>query len=237
MTIKMTTEQALTKAHSAARIKGGSVLGFVGGAYTCQRDKLKLSCSCGNVWSTTSFLGLMNGNWCPLCGGTVPPSQDSAHERAKKFAELKGGSFLGFVGGSYVNAKTKVSLKCSDGHEWSSCRFDKLVSGERWCPVCAKTGFNVGKPGYLYALVSEDGSKVKVGITNDIKRRFEYLRQRTPFRFDVLFTIFTTGKRAHRMEKYFHDSYDRVVHQERFDGSTEWLRYSPELINDLESAR
>lgn len=233
---KMTNEEATRRAQTAAEKRGGMFLGFIDGIYINQRAKVKLSCGCGNVWFSTSFFSLVNcGCWCPVCAGTNRPSQEIAYSRAEEQSKKMGGEFLGFVGGNYVNSKTKVVLQCAEGHQWSTNRFDKLVSGYRWCPVCRKTGFNIGKAGYLYVLVAEDGSKLKIGISNDATQRFEYLRRRTPFSFDVLHVMHTTGKRAHRLEKYFHEHYPRASHSGKFDGCTEWLQYSKELINDIES--
>ena len=59
-------------------------------------------------------------------------------ENAKKIASEKGGTCLS---NQYVNSKTKLTFRCSEGHEWNAIS-SNIVKGH-WCRICGN--INQGK--------------------------------------------------------------------------------------------
>lgn len=128
----------------------------------------------------------------------------------------------------------KCVVRCLvDNYVWSAAVHD-LVNGGNGCPKCANGGYDQSKTGYLYALRSECGKYVKVGISNNPKRRHKGLERETPFKFHVIEQISGDGSRIAELEKYFHNKYERAGFN-GFDGATEWLICSDELLTELRS--
>lgn len=73
---------------------------------------------------------------------------------------------------------------------------------------------------------------IKVGITKSLNRRLKELKTATPFEFSLFKFYELDGQSCVHIEKYFHTSYEKANLKD-FDGSTEWLKYSKELMNDI----
>ena len=73
---------------------------------------------------------------------------------------------------------------------------------------------------------------VKVGISNDPKRRQKRLEKRTPFKFNIVEQLDGDGTKIAELEKYFHNKYERAGFT-GFDGCTEWLVCTPQLLEEL----
>lgn len=86
-----------------------------------------ITCQKGHKWRS-NWQNIYHGTWCPECAGHVIHEED-----VKNIIENKGGKVNETW--SYVNAKTKFGVKCSQGHFWLTC-WDKINQG-RWCPECA----------------------------------------------------------------------------------------------------
>lgn len=77
---------------------------------------------------------------------------------------------------------------------------------------------------------------IKIGISNDLKRRIRTLRNNTPFDFDCIETFeFEDGNIPFEMESVAH-SYAKenqltVEFPDIFDGYREWFRFSPDLLD------
>lgn len=52
---------------------------------------------------------------------------------AKQLSEIRNGKCLSTV---YINSKTKMLWKCSEGHTWEA-RLNNIQCGNQWCPQCA----------------------------------------------------------------------------------------------------
>ncbi|UVX30154.1 endonuclease [Klebsiella phage VLCpiS13c] len=98
------------------------------------------------------------------------------------------------------------------------------------CSGCARYGFDYKMDGFVYFLMGD--GVIKVGITNDIRQRISRLSRRTPFEFSLIAKIKTAGEEAAKIEKYYHRKYESAG-LSGFDGATEWLEYSPELMNEI----
>ena len=135
------------------------------------------------------------------------------------------------VSGKFCALKRCVVRCAEDGYEWSAT-VSNLVNNERGCPRCAKYGFQLEKDGYLYALRSKCGMYLKVGISNNPSRRHRQLERSTPFKFNLVEQISGDGVKISELEKHFHSKYERAGFT-GFDGATEWLICSGELLGEL----
>lgn len=69
--------------------------------------------------------------------------------------------------GDYINNYTKTVFICANGHTWETIP-RHILSGVG-CPFCAKTGFKIELPAWVYILIFD--TYIKYGITNDLPRR------------------------------------------------------------------
>jgi hypothetical protein len=72
---------------------------------------------------------------------------------------------------TYDGAKNNISVRCDiDGYEWDTTPDELLCS--YGCKQCTKTGFNVGKTGYLYVYSFQE--YCGFGITTNVRQRHLY---------------------------------------------------------------
>lgn len=178
---------------------------------------------------------LANGNsGCHKCRARNAGIRYRSDEKEviRKIEAMPNIEFVEFVDG-YKNSSSKAIIRCKiDGFEWPAS-VKNLLHNESGCPSCAKTGYNPNRPGTLYALRSECGSHIKIGISSHPKIRFRKLEKTTPFKFYVIETITNSdGRIAEMLEGYFHKRYGRSG-LSGFDGATEWLPFSSDLLSDL----
>ena len=168
------------------------------------------------------------GHGCPQCAGK---RRWTAEERIEQINELENIEFISFDG-DYKTCCSRANVKCKvDNFVWSAS-VNKLVNCGYGCPKCAKYGYDKSKTGTIYALRSECGQYVKVGISNDPKSRHKRLEKRTPLKFNLVEQISGGGVKIAELEKHFHDKYERAGFT-GFDGCTEWLISTPELLEEL----
>lgn len=136
--------------------------------------------------------------------------------------EIKGYKFLGFKE-SHKNNKSKMYIKCSLHGDFITDP-DRFLRANNNCPDCANHGFNYKQPAYLYILKSYDNLYIKIGITNDLKRRLDELKWFTPFKFTLEGTNFyKIGSTARQAEKFAHSLFERAGFK-GFTGCSEWLK-------------
>lgn len=109
-----------------------------------------------------------------------------------------------------------------------------MVNMGTGCPRCAKYGYQLDKTGYLYALRSECGRYVKIGISNNPSQRHRQLELATPFNFNLVEQVHGDGVKIAGLEKSFHEKYESAGFT-GFSGATEWLVFSDELLSELRS--
>lgn len=186
----------------------------------CLKDNFEWESIANNITS--------NGVGCPQCAGN---RRWTAYDRVEQINRLEDIEFISWADG-YKNAHSKANVKCAlDGFEWSATVND-LVNIGSGCPECAKSGYDPSKTGYLYALRSECGQYVKVGISNNPKRRHKEIAIATPFKFNLVEQVSGDGAKIAELEKHFHSKYERAGFT-GFDGCTEWLVCTPELLEEL----
>lgn len=195
--------------------------------------KSKAVCRCdvdGFEWSANADNLVNNDRSCPLCGfkSRCDKRRTPSDVRVKQINDAPNTMFVGWVGGVYSNTNSKAVCRCDVGHEWSAS-VDSLTHMNSGCPQCAEYGYNPTKPGTLYALRSECGTMVKIGISNNYERRRRELVRATPFSWSCVELIHGDGALIASLEKAFHGMTEPVSFNEPFDGYTEWRRWTPEL--------
>lgn len=199
-------------------------LGWVNG-YVNNISRIKMQCESGHQWDTSlaNYVNSLNG--CPRCGGSFRYEE---HELLNKInLSLKEGiRFFKWV--SDYGTQSKAIFECDLHGQWITT-VGCILYENSGCPACATTGYNPYIHGYLYALRSRCGSFIKIGISNKVESRFRTLRKKTPFEFDVVESIrFENGADARQWEKIFHEAFTSAC-LTGFDGSTEWLKWTPEI--------
>jgi len=182
----------------------------------------------GHEWNA-SVDRLVNGRTgCPRCAGKYIYTESEA------ICAINSLENINFVDWEvdYRDCNSRAVVNCNKGHEWVA-RVGALINKKTGCPCCAVHGFNPSKYGTLYMLRSECGMFVKVGISNNHKRRIRELIKETPFNFEAI-ELYNSedGKDIAHLEKEFHRRYESAGFV-GFDGATEWLKYSPELLEEF----
>ena len=113
----------LGEMQAIAKGRGGVCLSKT---YVSTHTKLRWRCAEGHEWEAKPS-SVKSGNWCPACVGRPQLTIEDMQVRAKE----RGGVCLSTV---YVNARTKLRWRCTEGHEWDAVP-DAIKSG-RWCPAC-----------------------------------------------------------------------------------------------------
>ena len=175
---------------------------------------------------------LMRGSGCPNCAKFVRGSKRRMPELdvINNINSISGVRFIRWLD-EYRGNRSKAVCECDLFHTWSAT-VNNIIDRLTGCPSCANRGFQLDETGYLYSLRSECGQYIKVGISNDPKRRHKQLEKRTPFKFNLIEQISGDGAKIAALEKYFHNKYERAGFT-GFDGCTEWLMCTPQLLEEL----
>lgn len=112
--------------------------------YINAKTKLKLSCSHGHIFQIT-FANFKTGYRCPKCS-IIKQSESMkfSYCYVKDYIEKYGYELLSE---DYVNCKTKLRIKCNEGHEFNMT-FDNFKNGTR-CPKCKSSKGEVFIINYL----------------------------------------------------------------------------------------
>lgn len=191
------------------------------GGYRNGNSKAAYRCDTGHEWSASVSSLLNHGSGCPECYNTK--RRIPSDERVEQISTLPNITFVRWDG-EYRNVRSKAVCRCDIGHEWSA-RVDSLINLGTGCPQCAKHGYNPAKPGTLYALRSECGAMVKIGISNDHQRRHRELADTTPFDWSCVELLHGDGALIAGLEKAFHGMTEPAVFATPFDGYTEWRKW------------
>lgn len=83
-----------------------------------------------------------SGQWCPLCwqDRRKPPKPAIEFETVVDAVRKRGGEIIK-VGkeGIWKGSKTRLAIRCANGHEWSADASNLLYAGS-WCPECMHKG-------------------------------------------------------------------------------------------------
>lgn len=199
------------------------------GDFSNNNSKAVVVCRNGHE-RTSSVSNLVNHkrgcNKCRLESLRADPQ--SQIDRINDFFSIR---FIGWVDG-YSNQYSKALIECCLGHVFESSPHD-LIHKDRGCPRCSVGGFDPYTFGDIYALESECGKYVKVGISNDYKRRMSELKRKTPFKFnEIAHRTFVSGEMAAKAEKYCHNC-GVTASFHGFDWCTEWFVINDEIKNRI----
>ena len=234
--IKTTDVRVITRQIDEICLREGwHFVGFDGGVYTSVDGKAVLKCpSHGNF--SRRIADLKSRNYaCPVCykenmrkRNRMP--EEEAILRWEESCRIKGMVFLGLIGAYEAADTNKAKLLCPKHGIWNASYSNFVLSGST-CSSCSRVGFNYLREAFVYALVG-DGF-IKIGVTNSPTKRLEVLRRNTPFDFEVLEVVrVKSGNKAHTIERHFHKKYE-TAGLSGFDGCTEWLRFDPEILEEL----
>nr|DAF78389.1 MAG TPA: meiotically up-regulated protein 113 [Caudoviricetes sp.] len=186
-------------------------------------DKISITCRYHGEFMQRAYSHLA-GFGCSMCSGKKKMNSTGFISKAISIH----GDKYGYKNVKYKNNHTPVTITCMKHGDFKQTP-SAHTSGQG-CPSCAARGFDRNRVSFVYFLMG-DGS-IKVGVTKDIKNRVRHLKVVTPFDFDLIHKIKTDGVKARKIEKYYHKKYESSGFK-GFNGATEWLKYSPELMNEI----
>ena len=202
------------------------------GEYAGARTKAMVRCKIdGFTWEARPDNLASRRTGCPQCGKVRIRNADERVEQINSVGSL---SFIRWEG-CFINNLSRAVVECHlDGFQWSAS-VSNLLRGHG-CPKCARPGFDPSKIGTLYALRSECGSYIKIGISNQPGKRHSQLKRHTPFGFSCIEKIDGDGLMIAILERNFHSKHESAG-LSGFDGCTEWLVCTNELLDDLRNTR
>lgn len=125
--------------------------GTVKGPYVNARTKVLVACVCGRENAVQPYSISTGVGVCGVCAGNTPAAGEAAFRR--RVAE-EGAVLLG----TYVNNRTKVQVRCCNGHEcWPDP--SSVNGGQGVCRECAGKVWDV-----FYVVTGPDG--LKFGLTS-----------------------------------------------------------------------
>lgn len=186
-------------------------------------DKISITCRYHGEFMQRAYSHLA-GFGCPMCSGMKKMSLSDFISKAT----ATHGDKYGYTKVKYKNNHTPVTITCMKHGDFTQGP-SAHISGHG-CPSCAVRGFDRNRVSFVYFLMGE--GSIKVGVTKDIKRRIRYLKVVTPFDFHQIKVIKTVGLEAIKIERHFHKKYESSGFK-GFNGATEWLKYSPELMDEI----
>lgn len=146
---------------------------YIESSYINSSKKITIICPVHGEFKQIASTHLHSG--CNSCGYDLSANKLSKDYNLfiKQADKIHGGKY-DYSKIKYKNSKTKVSIICSIHGEFMQNPASHLNG--RGCPSCAKNGFDVRKPAYLYYLkVTTEAGKMlyKIGITNKtVNERF-----------------------------------------------------------------
>lgn len=194
---------------------------------------------CNHEWSATPVI-LKRGHGCPGCGGSM---KKTTEEFIQDAVAIHGNKY-NYSKVRYVNSHIKVTIVCTDHGDF--CQSPTQHLGGGGCPKCTKRGFLSHDCGKLYIMVDdpEVPTFMKIGVShNESKRRDQILKsaQRSGAGICDLYIVKTLEGSTENMlavEKSMHKAFSKykINFPVKFDGSTEFFYYRPEVFSTVEAA-
>lgn len=197
--------------------------------YKNANTKVKIVCPEHGVFEQTPHNHLHNKG-CPECAGCKKLTKEKFIRKAREvFGDKYDYSLV-----EYVDWKTKVKIICPEHGVFEQTPNNHTSHGSG-CPHCSEWSI----PDNVYLLVDSDykPTRMKIGITNNIKVRLQKLRrgnkhsglQPTPFKIFKKACYKVGEGKAYEIEQMFHRYYaSRNLGYTGFDGATEWFEYDPQ---------
>lgn len=198
--------------------------------YTNNKTKVEIICKThGAFWQIPN--SHLRGRGCPNCG--VKRGAEKIALTLEKFitkSEEIHQHRYDYSLVNYTNNRTKVKISCHNHGEFLQTP-DSHLAGQG-CPSCRKTGFNIDGTAFVYFIISEDRDSIKIGITGNVEKRLDQLKRVTPFSFSTLKIIKDSAINCKNIESQYHVRFQSSG-KKGFNGCTEWLKYSKELMNEI----
>ena len=113
------------------------------GEYITNNTSIEHECENGHVWLARPS-NILSGRGCPTCSGkkrkTTESYQSELDSLGKGYICLE----------PYINNKTKLKHKCSQGHEWLVMPKDLVGQKKTNCPYCVERYIDYNDTAYLY---------------------------------------------------------------------------------------
>lgn len=198
-------------------------------------SRFQCRCQLHGVWRVSAKEFIKGGTRCRECAyigrrNRFQLGKEECELRVKSCIANPLWSFIGWKSG-HKNKDSKIIMQCANHGVWTPT-FHNFTHQETGCPGCAKSGFKPWEDSVLYALVSDDGGMIKIGISNNFKVRLPGLKHATPFRFSVVEVVPMPGDAARCLEKGIHSRYESAG-LTGFGGATEWLVFNQKILHEV----
>lgn len=223
-----TEHQYYIRAKRSAESKGLVFVGWAGN-FSKQETRAVVKCQVHGPIEILLKSLIHHSSVCRRCHFSTSTRQTTL-EMLKTRAEFTGVEVVELP--ERLSLSAKLCLRCPRHGVWQT-RVGVFVDMGCGCPACGVTGFRQDKEAWLYALRSECGGYLKVGISNAPSKRFSQLAATTPFGFTEVGVFKVGGPKARLKEKAIHGAYETAGFK-GFNGATEWLKYNPGIIEDLQ---
>ena len=229
-TKKLTVKDFITR---ACEIHGGkydySLVDYINAMV-----KVRIVCPKHGIFEQTpnSHISIKAG--CPKCA--AEQKQLTTGEFIQRAREVHGDKYdYSLV--EYFGNQTKIKIICPEHGVFEQTPSNHLLG--HGCPQCAKTGFDLSKPGTLYVLANDKQcpTLLKIGVTNNLKQRLRQLQRETPHPVVKLVSYpFPHGADAYKLEQEIHKVYHELnARLKGFDGATEWFIFSPAILDYIQN--
>lgn len=113
-------------------LKGGTLLSD---HYVNSHVPLHIGCEKGHEWWARFSSLTSNDSWCPRCAAdTKSERMRTPFEEIVDFISNRGGTILSEEQ-DYRNARSKLWIRCTEGHRWETS-MDRVRNSGYWCPNC-----------------------------------------------------------------------------------------------------
>jgi hypothetical protein len=126
-------------------------------------------CKLGHSYRTPTVSRLQGTN-CPICSGNQVLS--GFNDLLTKNPEIAREAHGWDPSSVTERSGKKRKWKCDQGHVWPQVVANRTGQGHG-CPICSETGFNPGKPGWLYLIKNNELDMFQIGISNQPEVRLK----------------------------------------------------------------
>ena len=195
----MTRKLSLDEVEKRLSMKGLSL----DGPYLGAKHKAKIKCSYGHVWETQpkNIWDAAHPSGCPHCSGLVKLSPDEIANRL----EGRGIKIISAFNG----VDNPATFECECGCVWTTTANNVIGPLKTGCPDCKVSSF-WHKTGCMIYIMLYGSGLIKIGMTNDLKRRVNSLN--SAFNSQVmLYSAFkfgnVTGREIWNIEQKVHANF------------------------------
>lgn len=209
----------------------GNVYGYDLVLYKGMRHKVTIVCNIhGEFLQTPS--SHMSGSGCPFCAKEKLAKNP---DDFIKSAVLIHGNRYDYSMVDYKSSGSYVKIVCPDHGVFEKTPDNHCHKTKpQGCPRCAVyTGFSDRDAGFVYVIRSTDGRFMKIGLSNNPRKRIVRLAKSTPFEFSIIEVIkFGVGKDARKAERKLHELF-KSAGMTGFDGCTEWFVWDNAIVDSM----